>query len=192
MNGHLAPITALDFSSPYGILVSASQDESVRLWDLKNGDEIGFLRGHNGERLQVFSSQRVRADVLSRPSGFVKALQVESNICVTGGNDGQIKIWDLDLAEAPVLPTPLASPTYIPASNETLVNGRENEGMMRESPGIGEKNEGPCVKTILGHTKAVTALYFDGESLVRRWFTVIGRIADELVAVDHWIIRSND
>lgn len=49
LNGHLAPITSLDFSQPYGVAVTASLDESVRLWDLQTGDEIGFLRGHAGE-----------------------------------------------------------------------------------------------------------------------------------------------
>lgn len=45
---HSAPINALDFSEPYGLLVTASQDESTRLWDLSSGEEIAFLRGHTG------------------------------------------------------------------------------------------------------------------------------------------------
>ncbi|KAK4056951.1 Mitochondrial fission protein [Microbotryomycetes sp. JL221] len=76
--GHLAPITAIDFSEPYGTAVTASHDQSVRLWDLTNGQEIGYLKGHKGA---------------------VKVLQVESSLCVTGGSDGQIRIWDLDVAE---------------------------------------------------------------------------------------------
>jgi WD40 repeat protein len=48
LTGHLAPITALDFSEPYGVAVTASLDESVRLWDLTTGDEMGFLKGHRG------------------------------------------------------------------------------------------------------------------------------------------------
>lgn len=39
LSGHTAPITALDFTEPYGTLVSASADETVRLWDLTTGDE---------------------------------------------------------------------------------------------------------------------------------------------------------
>jgi len=48
LEAHSAPITALDFSEPYGMLVTASQDESTRLWDLRSGEAIGFLRGHSG------------------------------------------------------------------------------------------------------------------------------------------------
>lgn len=49
LTGHLAPITALDFSEPYGTAVTASYDQSVRLWDLTTGDEMGYLKGHRGE-----------------------------------------------------------------------------------------------------------------------------------------------
>lgn len=46
--GHTAPITSLDFSEPYGTLVSAATDDTVRVWDLTRGDEVGRLRGHSG------------------------------------------------------------------------------------------------------------------------------------------------
>jgi WD40 repeat protein len=45
---HSAPITALDFTEPYGTLVTAGQDDIVRVWDLCDGQEIGRLRGHTG------------------------------------------------------------------------------------------------------------------------------------------------
>lgn len=47
--GHSAPITALDFDEPYGVLVSAGQDDVVKVWDLCDGQEIGQLRGHSGK-----------------------------------------------------------------------------------------------------------------------------------------------
>lgn len=72
-------ITALDFSEPYGTLVSSynDPDNAVRVWDLTDGAELAQLRGHRGN---------------------VKALLTEGNLCVTGGQDGQIYIWDLQVA----------------------------------------------------------------------------------------------
>jgi WD40 repeat protein len=127
---------------------------------------MGFLRGHRGP---------------------VKVLQVESSVCVTGGADGKIKVWDLDVAES----APLASPTGVnggqPTSLEQMMLGKEEDpffvgstggaglvngegdGLLREDPAKAdqEKEEaGPCVKTLDGHTKAVTSLYFDGSCLV--------------------------
>jgi WD40 repeat protein len=49
LTGHVAPITALDFNEPYGMLVTAGQDEVVKVWDLCDGEEMGQLRGHIGE-----------------------------------------------------------------------------------------------------------------------------------------------
>ncbi|KAM0790548.1 hypothetical protein ACM66B_004417 [Microbotryomycetes sp. NB124-2] len=179
LSGHLAPITAVDFSEPYGTLVTASYDQSVRLWDLTNGDEIGYLKGHKGT---------------------VKVLQVESSLCVTGGADGQIRIWDLDAAEAafpPALKTPTGEFDRVTRSMESMLLGRETdpmedvftaqpsvvgsgaglvngnglleqEGMMREQPDSSRSNsnDGPCIKTLDGHSKSVTSLYFDGSCLV--------------------------
>lgn len=45
---HTGRITALDFTEPYGTLVSAAADETVRVWDLCSGEEVGRLRGHKG------------------------------------------------------------------------------------------------------------------------------------------------
>jgi WD40 repeat protein len=56
LDKHTGSITALDFSEPYGTLVTASSDESVRVWDLCSGEEIGYLRGHEGTSCSAFLS----------------------------------------------------------------------------------------------------------------------------------------
>ncbi|BGP50286.1 Mitochondrial fission protein [Rhodotorula kratochvilovae] len=171
LTGHLAPILALDFTEPYGTLVSSSSDSSVRLWDLTTGTETGFLAGHRG---------------------LVKALQVEGSTCVTGGEDGAIRVWDLDKAEeafyagvvAPSAARREEEDVFGPTgagSGAGLVNGApgaEDDGLLREAPSaaapegaaaattaVGEA-DGPCVRQLGGHTKAVTALFFDGPTLV--------------------------
>ncbi|RXK39116.1 mitochondrial division protein 1 [Tremella mesenterica] len=169
LEGHSGPITCLDFSEPYGTLVIAGQDDTVKVWDLCDGEEIGRLRGHRGH---------------------VKALQVEDTLCLTGGSDGSVKLWDLRLVE----------------DYEDRLQ-RHNTGLERRDPleMIAEQNEhedenweegpsgytdashleeqGPCVRTLEGHSKSVTALYYEDGCLVtgssdktiRQWDVATGQ-----------------
>lgn len=151
-SSHHTPISALDFSEPYGTLVSASsgnvsedaeEDPSPIVWDLLTASEIGHLRGHRGA---------------------VKTLQVEDHVCLTGGEDGSVRVWDLrrvgdddDLV------------------NVSGVNGNEDDAAGSTSNGIrnGENavdelnvTDGPCARVLEGHSKAVTALFFEENCLV--------------------------
>ncbi|GAA5941621.1 WD40 repeat domain-containing protein [Sporobolomyces koalae] len=170
LHGHLSPITSLDFSSPYQTLVTSSLDSSVRMWDLTTGEPTGFLKGHDG---------------------IVKVLQVEeSGVCVTGGKDGRLKVWNLErakeefVAHSSNLGDSLSSAS-VPAAVEEDVFGSkpiEEDGLLREegytssssirqgglAAGDAKSDEpkGACMRTMEGHTKSVTSLYFDGPTLL--------------------------
>lgn len=74
IRAHKDSITALDFDAPFGTMVTAALDDTVRVWDLNAGRCMGFLDGHTAS---------------------VRALQVEDNILATGSMDATIKLWDL-------------------------------------------------------------------------------------------------
>ena len=143
IRAHSNPITALDFSEPYGLLASASSaaDENVRLWDLSTGEQHGELIGHEG---------------------VVKCLQVENSVCITGGSDGKVRVWDLEQAEQDAL-LHLA-----PGSNVHHQQNGSSLGVVPEA--ASEEDEiasaGPCMRVLDAHTKDVTCLYFDGSCLV--------------------------
>ncbi|MCO5565586.1 hypothetical protein L7F22_019260 [Adiantum nelumboides] len=128
LSGHSNAISALDFSEPYGTLVSSALDDTVRVWDLSTGSEAGRLRGH---------------------SGAVKCLQVEDELCITGGSDSTIKLWDLHKVE----------------DYETRLS-LQASGEMNDEGENGGKDHSPCLRTLEGHSKAVTSLYFDDTCLV--------------------------
>lgn len=71
---HNDTLTALDFDFPFGKLVTAALDDTVRIWDLNSGRGIGMLEGHHAS---------------------VKCLQVEDNYVATGSMDATIRFWDL-------------------------------------------------------------------------------------------------
>jgi len=49
LSAHAGPLTALDMNEPYGMLVTAGQDDTVKVWDLCDGEQLGQLRGHKGK-----------------------------------------------------------------------------------------------------------------------------------------------
>ncbi|KAF7319935.1 Trp-Asp repeats containing protein [Mycena kentingensis (nom. inval.)] len=189
LDGHTTPLTALDFSEPYGTLVSASQDDAQpRVWDLFSGTEIGRLRGH---------------------SGAVKVLQVEDTVCLTGGEDGSVRLWDLrrvDAApadswadEGELVTLAEVSEEDEREGNETIVE-RDPEAAGGSKVRAGKEraveSDDSCARVLEGHTKAVTALYFEDDCLVtgasdktlRQWDLTTGQCVmtmDILWAISH-------
>lgn len=45
---HTDNITSLDFDVPFGTMVTAALDDTVRVWDLSSGRCLGMLEGHRG------------------------------------------------------------------------------------------------------------------------------------------------
>ncbi|KAG6918673.1 hypothetical protein DXG01_012490 [Tephrocybe rancida] len=182
LDSHTTPITALDFSEPYGTLVSASQEDAQpRVWDLFSGSEIGRLRGHNGA---------------------VKCVQVEDHVCLTGGEDGNVRLWDLRRVDEDN--DEWGTGAFVSLSDVAEEDESERDHELEDIPtGIRdsasedalEKN-GPCARLLEGHTKAVTALYFEDECLVtgasdktlRQWDLTTGQCVmtmDILWAISH-------
>lgn len=156
LESHLTPIAALDFSEPYGTLVSASQEDAQpRLWDLMTGSEIGRLRGHRGA---------------------VKCIQVEANLCLTGAEDGSVRLWDLRLVDEDDWDrdglADVAEEDEGTAYDGELVEKPNGIRSSEPSEAGTADQTGPCTRLFEGHSKAVTALYFEDECLVKFSFVL--------------------
>ena len=80
LDAHSDAVTAIDFDFPFGTMVSAALDDTVKVWDLSSGRMAGSLEGHNAS---------------------VRCLQIEDNIVATGSVDASIRLWDLSRARLP-------------------------------------------------------------------------------------------
>lgn len=152
ISAHEDTITALDFDVPFGTMVTASVDDSVRVWDLNSGRCYGSLEGHIAS---------------------VRCLQVEDNLVATGSADASIRLWDLSKADA----FKYSPPSTVVDDDAEIVENFKVQSMA------------DChVMTLGSHVDEVTALYFQGDTLVsgsadktlRQWDLVKGRCVQTL------------
>ena len=81
LNGHTKPIEALSFSADGKSLLSASDDHTIRLWNLKTKKQTRIWEGH---RWEVNS-------ICFLPDG---------ERFVSTSNDGDVRIWDISMAHS--------------------------------------------------------------------------------------------
>lgn len=108
-------------------------------------------------------------------SGTVKCIQVEDHVCLTGGEDGNVRLWDLrrvDDEDGEWTEGDIASLSEIAEEDEDG-NSRDDGFFVERSNNARSSKESepdrndPCARLLEGHSKAVTALYFEDECLVR-------------------------
>ncbi len=75
LSGHIDKITAVNFSENDSKIITASLDNTVKLWDATTGDMLGSVR---------VESEGVRSAVFVR----------DGNQLVVAGGDGSVNIWD--------------------------------------------------------------------------------------------------
>lgn len=166
---HNDMITALDFDAPFGTLVSAALDDTVRVWDLNAGRCIGLLEGH-------LSS--------------VRCLQVSENFVATGSMDASIRFWDLNQAEY-TPPPPSRSNRFGRDTEEEEADDADmfSDPELDPLPIAPTSSMQDClVVELSAHVAEVTALHFHKNTLVsgsadktlRQWDLENGRCVQTL------------
>ncbi|KAF6826871.1 transcription initiation factor TFIID subunit 5 [Colletotrichum plurivorum] len=77
--GHTDYISSLECSPNGKILASADNSGNIFFWDIQKGTRIKRSRGHGKGGIWSMS------------------FSVESNVLVSGGQDGSVRVWDVDL-----------------------------------------------------------------------------------------------
>lgn len=96
-------------------------------------------------------------------------MQVEDHVCLTGGDDGNVRLWDLRRIDEDDWEGEMVSLSDVVEEDEAEVDDGEDTTSpngVRSSSKTEEKRDDACAKLLEGHTKAVTALYFEDDCLV--------------------------
>lgn len=95
-------------------------------------------------------------------------LQVEDHVCLTGGADGNVRLWDLRKVEEDEAwgEEGMFNLSDVTEDDEEEEQERGHTNGFRTSEDKHVPKEGACSRLLEGHTQAVTALYFEDECLV--------------------------
>ncbi|RYO86186.1 hypothetical protein DL764_009041 [Monosporascus ibericus] len=120
IKAHSDNITAIDFDVPFGTMVSAAVDDTVKVWDLNAGRCIGILEGHTASGSQFgrededddgIAFENPDDHAIEPPEGSmadcplftlqshmdeVTALHFRGDVMVSGSADKTIRHWDLE------------------------------------------------------------------------------------------------
>jgi len=147
LTGHYNVVRSLAISPDGEILVSSSYDYTIKIWDLKTGNEIHTLKGHTKDVETI-------------------AITPDGKTIVSGSDDNTIKTWDLKsgkelntLSEhASVVRSVIVSP-----NNKFIISGSGDKTIK-----IWDIITGKELKKYIGHNGLVRCLAIspDGQKLV--------------------------
>ncbi|PHH60944.1 hypothetical protein CDD81_1001 [Ophiocordyceps australis] len=140
IRAHGDTITALDFDAPFGTMVTAALDDSVKVWDLNAGRCMGLLEGHTAS---------------------VRALQVEEKVLATGSADATIRLWDLSRSLYDPYGRQLDKSDK---GDEDAIAFEHPDDQPIEPPA--DSMADCALFTLESHVDEVTALHFRGDILV--------------------------
>jgi len=135
--GHRDNITAVKFHPVYSLVVSASLDATIKVWDYETGEFERTLKGHTN------SVQSIDFDHTG-------------NLLVSSSGDLTIKIWDFQTHECTKT---LHGHDHIVSSVIFLPSGDQLASASRDKTiKLWETSTGYCIKTLTGHDDWVRAI----------------------------------
>lgn len=199
MSGHLASISCMQMDNHYNMLITGGRDAVLKMWNLNLATQLyqensGIIPSSESACVYTFDSHVDEITALSFDSGHL----------VSGSQDRTVRQWDLNSGKclqtfdlsfagrlgqgAPPAKTTMLTPTdtspiigALQCFDAALATGTK-DGVVR----LWDMRSGKIIRTLEGHTDAITSLKFDSRNLitgsldrsVRTWDLRTGTLAD--------------
>ena len=135
LHGHKGPVTSIVFSKSSACLISGSQDQTVIFWDTVNFQQMRMMRNCHKDWISALALS-----------------DLSPNYLVTGSNDFNLKLWDIDSDKEKTLFTGHTSAvTCLDFSQGCVVSG-DVEGRVKVWT-----HKGVEITTLFGHKMRVNA-----------------------------------
>ncbi|XP_003738353.1 lissencephaly-1 homolog [Galendromus occidentalis] len=146
LSGHRGPITSVIFHPTYSMVVSTSEDATIKLWDYESGDFEKTLKGHTD----------VVQDLALDPNG--------GKLLASCSADMTIKLWDFESYECVRTMRGhdhnVSSVAFLPSGDHLVSCSRD------KTIKVWEVASGYCVKTLTGHREWVRRISCHSDGLL--------------------------
>jgi WD40 repeat protein len=137
LEGHIAPVNAVAITPDACYAISASSDNTLRIWNLESGETVRTLQGHNGSVNAV-------------------AITPDGNRAISASYDNTLRIWDLHRGE--VLRTLKGHTGSVRAVAITPDGRRAISASYDRTLRLWDLDNGTTVRTLEGHSQRVNAV----------------------------------
>lgn len=197
-------ITCLQFNPKTNIIVSGSDDQTLKVWSSETGRCIANLEGHTGG---VWSSQLSPDDVVISGStdrtlkvwdartgrlrhtlfghtSTVRCLALDGQFVVSGSRDTTLRLWDINRGVCVnVFQGHAQAVRCVEFKNDTIVSGAYDHLVM-----VWDAKTGLCRHILECHHSRIYSLQFDGktiasgslDSTICIWDAVTGKLRHRL------------